>query len=222
MTARYVFAVAAYWTAILAAALTPTWAASYSPSAIRPPHPGCASSPARSACSSPTPGCPAPANERASSPVADIDTRRMYLHDTARNLGVQLTTGKALEIYAESPWPTVGKGAARRDLRDLARRSYLIPVNGRGPRTYDLSNPPPRAHPHHGRSLRQELLKTICREGGEWTAGRAKAACRRLQGTHVWRATARRLLAELHRRGELDRHGDGTPRRFYTVRKDNA
>jgi Fic family protein len=148
--------------------------------------------------------------------VADIDTRRQYLHQIVRNLGEQITTGKALEIYAVSPWPTVGKGAARRDLRDLARRGYLIPDNRAGARAYNLSNPPPLAHPFYGRSLRQELLKTIHREGGEWTAGRAKAACRRLQGTHVWRATARRLLAELHHRGQLERHGDGTPRRYYT------
>jgi hypothetical protein len=149
--------------------------------------------------------------------VADIDTRRMYLHDTARNLGVQLTTSKALEIYARSPWPAVSRRMARRDLRDLARRAYLVPVDEAGPRAYNISATLPKAHPFHGRSLRQELLDAIRHEGGEWTAGRARLACHRLLGTHVWRATARRLLANLHRLGHLDRHGDGTPRRFYTL-----
>lgn len=149
--------------------------------------------------------------------MTDTYTRRSYLLATAHNLGEQLTTSTALKIYAVSPWRTANRGTARRDLRDLARRGYLIPTVTDGQRAYDIPAEEPSAHPFYGRSLRRELLALAHAEGGEWTVGRARSACHRLVGTHVYRATARRLLASLHRLGHLERHGDGTPRRFYTT-----
>jgi hypothetical protein len=68
----------------------------------------------------------------------------------------------------------------------------------------------------HRNDLRQILLHIIRREGGEWTVGRCKPVYRRIVRRHVYRATIRRDLAALHAGGHLQRHGDGTPRRFYT------
>ncbi|WP_069773066.1 hypothetical protein [Streptomyces sp. LUP30] len=143
--------------------------------------------------------------------------RRAYLLGALTPLGTAVRTSDALRIYAAGEWKGIGRGMARRDLRDLARRGYLIPIVAAGQRAYELAPEEPSAHPFHGRSLRRELLALARAEGGEWTTGRARAACRSLTGTHVYRATARRLLANLHRLGHLDRHGDGTPRCFYTA-----
>jgi hypothetical protein len=60
------------------------------------------------------------------------------------------------------------------------------------------------------------LLSVIRREGGEWTVGRAKPVYRRFLRKHTYRATIRRHLARLEADGHLIRHGDGTPRRYYT------
>jgi hypothetical protein len=146
--------------------------------------------------------------------------RRMHLLATARMLGPTLTTQRALAIYAASHWRTVGRGTARRDLRDLARRAYLVPHDTTTGRIYRLGSDPNPAHPI--RHVRQSLLEVIRREGGEWTVGRVKRAWRQVTGTHVLRMSCRRYLAALHRDGHLARHGDGTARRFYTLstRKD--
>lgn len=67
-----------------------------------------------------------------------------------------------------------------------------------------------------------QLLDTIRTHGRHWSAGRVQNL-RRLTGGPTQRGTARRDLAELHRRGHLNQHGplDG---RFYTLRtrKDRA
>ncbi|MBT2505118.1 hypothetical protein J7I98_04245 [Streptomyces sp. ISL-98] len=63
------------------------------------------------------------------------------------------------------------------------------------------------------------LLAVIKRDRGEWTVGRAKPVYRHLLRKHIYRATIRRHLARLEAAGHLTRHGDGTPRRFYTYRK---
>ncbi|MER7813854.1 hypothetical protein [Streptomyces sp. NPDC096153] len=68
----------------------------------------------------------------------------------------------------------------------------------------------------------QHLLDTIRAEGGEWTVGRAKPVYRAHLGSHTYRTTIRRHLALLHTAGYLHRHGDGTPRRFYTYRPEGA
>ena len=61
-----------------------------------------------------------------------------------------------------------------------------------------------------------QLLDSIRTWRGQWRAGRVQEL-RRLAGGPVQRGTARRDLAELHRRGHLAAHGpqDG---RFYTLR----
>ncbi|PBC72223.1 hypothetical protein BX265_5001 [Streptomyces sp. TLI_235] len=71
-------------------------------------------------------------------------------------------------------------------------------------------------------AIREYLLNTIRREQGEWTVGRAKPVFRRFWGSHTYRATIRRHLAQLAAEGHLDRHGDGTPRRYYTYRTKDS
>lgn len=71
-------------------------------------------------------------------------------------------------------------------------------------------------------SARAYLLATIRHEGGEWTVGRAKPVYRRLLRAHTYRATIRRDLARLEAEGHLARHGDGTPRRFYSYRPEGS
>ncbi|RPE40213.1 hypothetical protein EDD90_3249 [Streptomyces sp. Ag109_O5-1] len=69
---------------------------------------------------------------------------------------------------------------------------------------------------------RENLLAAISEQGGEWTVGRVKQIYRRWLRRHIYRHTIRLDLARLHRDGHLDRHGDGTPRRFYTLRQEGA
>jgi len=148
--------------------------------------------------------------------MTGIDNRRRYLLDTARNLGGPITTRRALEIYADSSeWAETGRGAARRDLRDLARRAYLVAAEHNGARYYRLGDNPSPVHPARG--VREAVLKAIQTEGGEWTVGRVKRTWHQFTGTHVLRMSIRRYLAALHRDGHLDRHVDDTPRRFYTL-----
>lgn len=150
----------------------------------------------------------------------DVETRRAFLLAVVQNKGGTVTTALALRIYAVSPWKGVSRNTARRDLRDLARRARLVPAEHRGTRFYQLSRGPYRGHPV--RNTRQLALEAIRAEGGEWTTGRMRRTWHQISGTHVLRASVRRYLAALHRDGYLDQHGAGTPRRFYTVRKDNA
>lgn len=149
-----------------------------------------------------------------------VETRRTFLLTVVQAKGGPVTTGRALRIYAASPWAGVGRNTARRDLRDLARRAYLVPAEHHGARFYKLGNDP--RPPHPARGVRQFVLEAIQTEGGEWTTGRVKRTWRQFTGTHVLRMSVRRYLAALHRDGHLERHGDGTPRRFYTVRKGHA
>ncbi|WP_328846158.1 hypothetical protein [Streptomyces sp. NBC_00258] len=144
----------------------------------------------------------------------DVETRRTFLLAVVRNKGCLVTTGLALRIYAASPWKDISRNTARRDLRDLARRGRLVPAEHRGVRFYRLSGDPNCPHPV--RNTRQLVLEAIRTEGGEWTTGRTRRTWHQIAGTHVLRASVRRYLAALHRDGHLDRHGDGTPRRFYT------
>jgi hypothetical protein len=148
--------------------------------------------------------------------LTGAEARRHHLLTAARLTGTPLTTRWALQIYAVSPWPGTARSTARRDLRDLARRAYLVPHDTTTGRAYQLGDDPNPTHP--GRGSRQRLLEEIRREGGEWTVGRLKRTWHRLLGTHILRMACRRYLAGLHRDGHLDRHGDGTPRRFYTYR----
>jgi hypothetical protein len=152
--------------------------------------------------------------------MTETTIRREYLLAALRRFGGSVTTQRALNIYAKSrEWATVGRHTARRDLRDLARRAYLVPAEHHGRRFYQLSSDPSPMHPT-ARGSRKAVLEAIQTEGGEWSTGRIRHTWRQLIGTHVLRFTARRYLAALHRDGHLDRHGDGTPRRFYTLAGD--
>lgn len=165
-------------------------------------------------------GASAPAAGRLRKAAPRTTVRRTYLLAVLRNLGCgAVTTKLALNIYAESgEWATVGRNTARRDLRDLARRAYLVPAEHHGTRFYTLGSDPNPAHP--GRGVRKLVLESIQMESGEWTTGRVRRMWRHHIGTHVLRMSVRRYLADLHRDGYLDRHGDGTPRRFYTYRAE--
>jgi DNA-binding IclR family transcriptional regulator len=152
--------------------------------------------------------------------VTQTTTRRTYLLAVLRNFGGPVTTKRALDIYAKSGvWADVSRNTARRDLRDLARRAYLVPAEDRGAHFYRLGSDPSPRHPASG--VRKSVLEAIQTEGGEWTTGRVKRTWHRFTGTHVLRMSVRRYLAALHRDGHLDRHGDGTPRRFYTPAGDD-
>ncbi len=148
-----------------------------------------------------------------------VETRRTFLLSVIRaEGGGPITTSRARQIYAASPWAGVSRNTARRDLRDLARRAYLVPDDHRGARFYKLGDDPQPPHPAHG--VRTSVLEAIKAEGGEWTTGRVKRTWHQVTGTHVLRMSVRRYLAALHRDGRLDRHGDGTSRRFYTLAGD--
>lgn len=62
-----------------------------------------------------------------------------------------------------------------------------------------------------------QLLDTIRTHGGKWSTGTLQEL-RRKQGGTKQRGTARRDLAELHRRGHLHQHGAGDGR-FYTLKR---
>lgn len=150
--------------------------------------------------------------------MADVERtrRREYLLAAIANAGGTVTTGQALNIYrASAEWAATGRNAARRDLRDLARRAYLVPAEDNGARYYWLGGDPSPRHPAHG--VRKSVLEAIQTEGGEWTTGRVKRTWHQFTGTHVLRMSVRRYLAALHRDGHLELHGDGTPRRYYTL-----
>lgn len=153
--------------------------------------------------------------------MTETTIRREYLLAALRRFGGPITTKRALNIYAKSrEWATTGRNTARRDLRDLARRAYLVPAQRNGARFYQLASDPNPGHPV--RDSRKSLLDTMQAEGGEWTTARIRRTWRRILGTHVLRMAARRYLVNLHRDGHLDIHGDGTPRRYYTLRREGS
>lgn len=152
--------------------------------------------------------------------MTDTTIRREYLLATIRRFGGgPVTTKRALDIYAKSrEWATTGRNTARRDLRDLGRRAYLVPAEHCGRRFYRLGRDLKPAHP--ARSARKAVLEAIQTEGGEWTTGRVRRTWRQHTGTHALRMSVRRFLAAAHRDGHLVRHGDDTARRFYTPTGD--
>jgi hypothetical protein len=62
-----------------------------------------------------------------------------------------------------------------------------------------------------------QLLDTIRTHGGKWSTG-TLLEVRRRDGGSTQRGTARRDLAELHRRGHLHQHGAGDGR-YYTLKR---
>ena len=133
-----------------------------------------------------------------------------------------VTTRRAQDLYALTPWSGIGRNAARRDLRDLARRGQLLPITADGQRAY---LPHPKAAARHPVSPQQSelaLVQAIADEGGEWTPGRAKAVLRRVTGTHVYRSVASRRLDELHRAGLLELHSERPGHCYYTSLMEGA
>jgi len=127
-----------------------------------------------------------------------------------------ITTRQAQELYSVTPWSGIGRNAARRDLRDLARRGQLIPRTVDGRRSYVLYPQAIRRIPMGPRLARSALLQAITAEGGEWTPGRAKSILHRAMGTNVYRSVARRCLEDLHRAGLLELHSERPGHCFYT------
>ncbi|MFE0794693.1 hypothetical protein [Streptomyces mutabilis] len=127
-----------------------------------------------------------------------------------------ITTRRAQDLYSVTPWSGIGRNAARRDLRDLARRSQLIPLTVDGQRAY-LLNPQAINRMIPGpRLAKSALLQAIADEGGEWTPGRAKAVLHRAMGTNVYRSVARRCLEDLHRAGLVELHSERPGHCYYT------
>lgn len=147
----------------------------------------------------------------------DIIERRNSLLALIKHARRQpITTRGAQALYSETPWSGIGRNAARRDLRDLARRGQLIPVTIGGQRAYVLNPKAVDRHPVTVQQTELALLRAIANEGGEWTPGRAKVVLRRATGTHIYRSVARRRLDALHRDGLLELHSDRPGRCYYT------
>lgn len=127
-----------------------------------------------------------------------------------------VTTGRAQDLYSVTPWSGIGRNAARRDLRDLARRSQLLPVTVGGQRAYLLNPQAIDRRPMGPRLAKPALLQAIADEGGEWTPGRAKAVLHRGSGTNIYRSVARRCLEDLHREGLVELHSERVGHCFYT------
>lgn len=69
--------------------------------------------------------------------VAELLTRRGYLLAAIRADGRPVTSQRAAQLLAASPWPTTGRNTARKDLRGLARAGLLAPIDVDGRRAYD-------------------------------------------------------------------------------------
>lgn len=149
--------------------------------------------------------------------VLDVTARRdSLLAIIKRDPQQPITTRRAQDIYSVTPWSGTGRNAARRDLRDLARRGQLLPITVDGQQAYVLNPKAVDRHPVTPPQMELELLRTIASEGGEWTPGRAKAVLRRAAGTHIYRSVARRRLDSLHRAGLLELHSERPGHCYYT------
>ena len=127
-----------------------------------------------------------------------------------------VTTRRAQDLYSVTPWSGIGRNAARRDLRDLARRGQLLPVAVDGQRGYLLSPNPADRHPVGWQQSKLALVQAITDEGGEWTPGRAKVVLRRAAGTNIYRSVAQRHLDTLHRSGLVELHSERPGHCYYT------
>lgn len=63
-------------------------------------------------------------------------SRREWLLAAVQQTGYSITTHEAEQLLARSPWPTSGRNTARKDLRALAARGALVPVDINGRRSY--------------------------------------------------------------------------------------
>lgn len=97
---------------------------------------------------------------------------------------------------------------------DIDAAEALAEAEGKGSRAAADATPD-KVGSHEARLA--QLLDTIRTHGGKWSTG-ALQELRRKQGGTKQRGTARRDLAELHRRGHLHQHGAGDGR-FYTLKR---
>lgn len=67
--------------------------------------------------------------------TADL-TRRAWLATAITTEAAPVTTHRAAQLLAGSPWGTAGRNTARKDLRALAARGLLLAVDTDGRRTY--------------------------------------------------------------------------------------
>ncbi|MFB7219379.1 hypothetical protein [Streptomyces sp. NPDC056227] len=68
-----------------------------------------------------------------------ILTRRAWLATAVQAEPTPVTTQRAAQLYATSPWSTAGRNTARKDLRALAGRGVLVAIDG--PRRTYTTNP---------------------------------------------------------------------------------
>lgn len=155
--------------------------------------------------------------------VMDVTGRRDYLLTLIKQGPRQpIKTGDVCFLYRIYLRSTLGRNAARRDLRDLARRGHLIPTTVDGHRAYRLNPRAPHRHPVSGREMFTALRKAVAAEGGEWTPGRARVVLRRAAGTHIYRSVARDRLERLHRDGLLELRSERPGHCYYTPTKEGA
>lgn len=147
----------------------------------------------------------------------DVTARRDSLLALIKSVPQKpVTTRRAQDLYSVTPWSGIGRNAARRDLRDLARRGQLIPITIDGQRAYLLNPRSVYRHPAGPKQAELALLQAIANEGGEWTPGRAKVVLRHAIGTNIYRSVARRFLEDLHRAGLLALHSERPGHCYYT------
>ncbi|MFE3031517.1 hypothetical protein ACFXKY_07700 [Streptomyces canus] len=68
--------------------------------------------------------------------MADTITRRSYLLLAIQREAAPVTTSRAAQLLAASPWSTCGRNTARKDLRALAARGFLAAAEADGRRIY--------------------------------------------------------------------------------------
>ncbi|MCM8552660.1 HNH endonuclease signature motif containing protein [Streptomyces sp. STCH 565 A] len=66
-------------------------------------------------------------------------TRRQFLYAAVQQHGRPVTTQLAARLMTGSPWASTGRNTTRKDLRALADRGLLIPVEQEGRRAYELA-----------------------------------------------------------------------------------
>ncbi|MET7560601.1 hypothetical protein ABZS95_10390 [Streptomyces sp. NPDC005479] len=68
--------------------------------------------------------------------MPELITRRGWLATAIKAEAAPVTTHRAAQLLAASPWPTSGRNTARKDLRALAARGLLVAVDTDGRRAY--------------------------------------------------------------------------------------
>ncbi|MEU0199174.1 MULTISPECIES: hypothetical protein [unclassified Streptomyces] len=71
--------------------------------------------------------------------MPELSTRRAWLLAAVKEYGRPVTTQVAEGLMANSPWPTAGRNTLRKDLRGLAKRGALVPVDTDQGRIYHLT-----------------------------------------------------------------------------------